>query len=95
MTIKTPKDPGRGRIELRPVKLEEGDERLAEVPSARPHYIRRVAANGEVEWTSEEYGTRSDARAAARTAQRRYWCPIHEFDAKGSLLKVLPGVRSR
>ena len=57
------------RIELRPADLgwfDRGGELAALKPSARPHYLRLVAANGQVLATSETYSTRANARRAAR-----------------------------
>lgn len=51
------------RIEL----VEDHQADPARYPSARPHHLRVVAANGETVITSEGYATRSAARRAART----------------------------
>lgn len=39
---------------------------MARTPSATPHYVRLVAANGTTLAHSETYSTRSNARRAAR-----------------------------
>ena len=57
------------RIELRPADLgwfDRGGELAALKPSARPHYLRLVAANGQVLATSETYSTCANARRAAK-----------------------------
>ena len=51
------------RIEIQPVHpmspLAEG-----KTPSGRPHYLRLVAANGQILATSETYANRTNARRA-------------------------------
>ena len=68
------------RIELHPVKLtcyslttggpcnrhRPGGCPRDRKPSARPHYLRLVAANGQVLAHSETYASRSNARRAAK-----------------------------
>ena len=52
------------RIELRPAD----DPRTTNLkPSARPHYLRLVAANGQVLAHSETYSTRANARRAVES----------------------------
>ena len=64
-------------------------------PSARPHYLRLVAANGQVLAHSETYSTRANARRAARAWRFAMYdvIAIHgdpdrplfvEFDADGN-----------
>ena len=43
------------------------DPAITPKPSARPHYLRLVAANGQVLAHSETYASRSNARRAAKT----------------------------
>ena len=75
------------------VERPEGCPRLAK-PSARPHYLRLVAANGQVLAHSEAYASRSKARRAVTTWIRAFgevWHGVatfreplaHEFDANG------------
>ena len=62
-------------------------------PSARPHYLRLVAANGQVLAHSENYSTRQNARRAIGAWTDAFWqvaCPVAysspvivEFDADG------------
>ena len=68
------------RIELHPVKLtcyrlttggpcnrhRPGGCPRDRKPSARPHYLRLVAANGQILAHSETYSTRANARRAAK-----------------------------
>ena len=80
------------RIELRPAD----DPRTTNLkPSARPHYLRLVAANGQVLAHSETYSTRANARRAARAWRFAMYdvIAIHgdpdrplfvEFDADGN-----------
>ena len=86
------------RIELRPADLgwfDRGGELAALKPSARPHYLRLVAANGQVLAHSETYSTRANARRAARAWRFAMYdvIAIHgdpdrplfiEFDADGN-----------
>ena len=58
------------RIELRVADLgwfDRGGELAALKPSARPHYLRLVAANGQVLAHSETYSTRANARRAVES----------------------------
>ena len=97
------------RIELHPVKLtcyslttggpctrhRPGGCPRDRKPSARPHYLRLVAANGQVLAHSETYSTRANARRAARAWRFAMYdvIAIHgdpdrplfvEFDADGN-----------
>ena len=60
------------RIEIHPARFEEPDAPGVEwaddaaPPSQRPHYLRLVAANGQVLAHSENYSSRSNARRAAK-----------------------------
>ena len=86
------------RIELRVADLgwfDRGGELAALKPSARPHYLRLVAANGQVLANSETYSTRANARRAARAWRFAMYdvIAIHgdpdrplfvEFDADGN-----------
>lgn len=83
------------RIQLRPADLgwfDRGGELAALKPSARPHYLRLVAANGQVLAHSETYSTRANAKRAAwawREAFREVVNisrpPFHlEYDADGN-----------
>ena len=94
------------RIELHPVKLtcyslttggpctrhRPGGCPRDRKPSARPHYLRLVAANGQVLAHSETYSTRANAKRAAwawRDAFREVvnisHPPFHlEYDADGN-----------
>ena len=82
------------RIELRVADLgwfDRGGELAALKPSARPHYLRLVAANGQVLAHSETYSTRANAKRAAwawRDAFREVvnisHPPFLEFDADGN-----------
>ena len=85
-------------IELRPADLgwfDRGGELAALKQSARPHYLRLVAANGQVLAHSETYSTRANARRAARAWRFAMYdvIAIHgdpdrplfvEFDADGN-----------
>ena len=86
------------RIELRPADLgwyDRGGELAALKPSARPHYLRLVAANGQVLAHSETYSTRANARRAVKAWTQAFaevwdWTPygmdpaVVEFDADGN-----------
>lgn len=91
----TTTDASRGFVDVHPVPLPDTDERAAEVPSRRPHYIVRVDPDGAEVGERTEYADRAGARAAAVEARRAWWCPVREFDAKGTVRKVTPGVVSR
>lgn len=55
-------------IEVRPISdATLTPTQRSRPPSRRPHYIRRVGGNGEVEWHSESY---SDSSTAVRAARR-------------------------
>lgn len=55
-------------IEVRPVSdATLNPTQRSKPPSMRPHYVRRVGGNGEVEWHSESYST---AATAYRSAKR-------------------------
>ena len=57
------------RIELRPAEVTSPEGLLGAIflkPSARPHYLRLVAANGQVLAHSENYSTRQNARRAVK-----------------------------
>ena len=57
----------RARIELRVAEMSYFfDPAITPKPSARPHYLRLVAANGQVLAHSETYASRSNARRAAK-----------------------------
>jgi hypothetical protein len=51
------------RIELAPAEPSPSDLELK--PSARPHFLRLVAANGEILAHSENYSSRANARRAS------------------------------
>lgn len=97
------------RIELHPVKLtcyslttggpctrhRPGGCPRDRKPSARPHYLRLVAANGQVLAHSETYSTRANARRAVKAWTQAFaevwdWTPygmdpaVVEFDADGN-----------
>ena len=90
------------RIEVRPVDDRYRREQEAwgtpaphVKPSARPHYLRLVAANGQVLAHSENYSTRQNARRAVKawaeafeSVCRNYYggaseMAVIEFDADG------------
>ena len=55
------------RIELRVAEMNYfSDPAITPKPSARPHYLRLVAANGQVLAHSETYSTRANARRGAK-----------------------------
>ena len=54
------------RIELRPAEVYWFTDAIRPKPSARPHYLRLVAANGQVLAHSETYSTRANARRGAK-----------------------------
>ena len=55
------------RIELRVAEMNYfSDPAITPKPSARPHYLRLVAANGQILAHSETYSTRANARRGAK-----------------------------
>ena len=80
---------GRDRIEVRPVA--NGAPLLP--LWARKHYTRRVAANGRVEWSGEQYATRASAVRAARKAAgpERLW--VHIIDDTGRIRRMIEPTR--
>ena len=83
------------RIELREADAYWFTDAIKPKPSARPHYLRLVAANGQILAHSETYSTRANARRAARAWRFAMYdvIAIHgdpdrplfiEFDADGN-----------
>lgn len=67
-------------------------------PSARPHYLRLVSANGQVLAHSETYSTRANARRAVKAWTQAFaevwdWTPygmdpaVVELDADGTQVR--------
>ena len=88
------------RIEIRPVIGEDYDAfTYWWSPSKYPHYLRLVAANGQVLATSETYANRRNARRAVRAwrvafgevnswSNNRYRPDsVVEFDADGKAVQ--------
>lgn len=85
-------------IQIRPKKWATVAERAAalSMSSAWPHYLRLVAANGQVLAASEVYANRRNARRAVKAWHEAFFqvlggddpncrpVPFFEFDADGN-----------
>lgn len=74
-------------VEVRPIALKRGNPQLERPPSLRQHWVRLVGGNGEVEWSTEPFSTRSNARRAAETHAAVYSVPVWEFGPDGKRIR--------
>ena len=54
---------------------------------ARPHYVRRVAANGAILWHTEAYSNRRNAVRAAEERAEGLW--VHVYGLHGHILRMV------
>ena len=86
------------RIEVRPVDDRYRREQEAwgtpaphVKPSSRPHYVRRVAANGAILWHTEAYSNRRNAVRAAEERAEGLW--VHIYGDAGRILRMIEPTR--
>ena len=77
----------RDHLEVRPV----GRRDLAS--GARPHYVRRVAANGNVLWHTEAYSNRRNAVRSAEVHAERDGLWVHVYGLHGRILRMVEPTR--
>ncbi len=58
---------------------------------ARPHYVRRVAANGAILWHTEAYSNRRNAVRAAEERAEGLW--VHVYGDAGRILRMIEPTR--
>ena len=58
---------------------------------ARPHYVRRVAANGAILWHTEAYSNRRNADRAAEERAEGLW--VHVYGDAGRILRMIEPTR--
>ena len=74
----------RDRLEVRPV-----DAKSLRPLFARPHYVRRVAANGNVLWHTEGYSNRRNAVRSAEVHAERDGMWVHVYGLHGHILRMV------
>ena len=74
----------RDRLEVRPVNGKSMRPLFA-----RPHYVRRVAGNGEVAWVSEGYSNRRNAVRSAEVHAERDGMWVHVYGLHGPILRMV------
>lgn len=83
MTYTTPRP---GHLQVRPVAGKSLRPLFA-----RPHYVRRVAANGNVLWHTEGYSNRRNAVRAAEERAEGLW--VHVYGDAGRILRMIEPTR--
>ena len=83
MTYSTPRP---GHLQVRPVAGKSLRPLFA-----RPHYVRRVAANGNVLWHTEGYSNRRNAVRAAGERTEGLW--VHVYGDAGRILRMIEPTR--
>ena len=83
MTYTTPRP---GHLQVRPV-----DGKSLRPLFARPHYVRRVVANGAILWHTEAYSNRRNAVRAAEERAEGLW--VHIYGDAGRVLRMIEPTR--
>ena len=78
----------RDHLEVRPV-----DAKSLRPLFARPHYVRRVAANGNVLWHTEAYSNRRNAVRSAEVHAERDGLWVHVYGLHGCILRMVEPTR--
>jgi hypothetical protein len=79
----------RDKLEVRPVSEARSWRPLF----ARPHYVRRVAGNGEPLWHTEGYSSRSNAVRSASVHGERDGLWVHIYGVDGRILRMIEPTR--
>lgn len=85
MTYTTPRP---GHLQVRPVAGKSLRPLFA-----RPHYVRRVAANGAILWHTEAYSNRRNAVRSAEVHAERDGMWVHVYGLHGRVLHMVEPTR--